>query len=159
MLGCVSLVNLCCMLTCCVLILFRCWLLRRRWQPTQCTSLPRRTRSTRTQPSVARVWKTHLVLPAPSGSAWWREEDRWVPTIRRSTSDQYLLIDELLVWFREWRRAPSVRGSFPRCRTSDRKFPSLSCFERWASCQTETSWNTSSTTLTTQRWWRWSVWL
>lgn len=60
------------------LLVFRCLLLRKRWLPTQCTSLPRRTPNMPTPVSVVHVWRTPRVPPAQSGSAWWLEEDRSV---------------------------------------------------------------------------------
>lgn len=60
------------------LLVFRYLLHRKRWLPTQCTSLPKRTPNMPTLVSVVLVWRTPLVPPAPSGSAWWPEEDRSV---------------------------------------------------------------------------------
>ena len=54
----------------------RCWLRKRRWRRTRCTSSPWRTASTPTRPRSGRAWSTRRDQPRPSGSTCSQEEDR-----------------------------------------------------------------------------------
>lgn len=111
---------------------FRYWLLRKRWPPTQYTCLPRRIRSTPTQASVVPVWRTPLVPPAPSGSAWWPEEGRWVLRFTWIQLSMFLLFfscDWASIWYNlniltwcwlmTWRYILPLLGSEEECNWSE----------------------------------------